>query len=515
MTIPRCYASFFKNSHHSPTKRGAAMRGQVFRGTPESMALWQPYIGSKMLQKRGAPVGIRSELADVMWLHPFTLPGNSISILIKGKKGWGKSTFAKSMALRTCNLQAYNVLKEPEPWRVRITTRKSEEGAAEYRPVLDAMHANNYSLGHGNRINLLGLLRRLTDMINVAINIVQEIGKRRDDSKVSVAITIAVTKLYEQNPKVVGEELIKLKLRTLEISDFIDYFQSLRDDTYKRFEAEFKEDPKLAEQLGFNNNEFPHVDGSFVEAARHAAACFDELTGSSYGDVFGGKDSLYDVLTQRFVMLDTEDIPDNASAMLEAVQMKAEASAIRYSREDIGSDQDMTRIVPHLSIHDEEGGAMNSLMHARYTANKQNKSRAYGTSDWYLAQYDYQISEAGSTGSEMRKLAKEIRDGFDTQILFRQPNDDESLHALTKMGLSDSNAYSTTQQDVGQATLFVQGYPTVSFQHLLFEAEVPLVQTDSSRQRGARSTPVWTQDEAKRRLELAASRGLELQSTGL
>ncbi|MFZ1302208.1 MAG: hypothetical protein WAQ27_06585, partial [Candidatus Microsaccharimonas sp.] len=303
-------------------------------------------------------------------------------------------------------------------------------------------------------------------------------------------------------------------LRSLTLEDFQAYYKSMRDETRLAFRDEFQEDENLITQLNLDDVEFRHVDGSFIEAAQFAAHCLDELIGSAYGDVFGGKDSLYDILTQRFVMLDVEDIPENASAMLDAVLMKAEASAIRYSLEDIGTDRDMTRIVPHHAIRDEDGGAMTNLMHARYAANKQNKSRAYGTSEWSLEQYNYQIAEAGSVGTEMRNLGRQIDNGYDTRVIFRQPNDDDILQRYSQqLRVSDQDIFKFTQLQTGEAYLYVRDYPPVRFQHLLFEDEVPLIQTNSSRERGAKSTPLWTQEEAIRRLALAEQNRIEMATS--
>lgn len=476
------------------------MRGRVFRGTHESMAALQPFVMPEMLQNDGVIFGILSNGCDFFYLNPFTLPGSSTGISISGVKGSGKSTWGKSCSLRLPWLQVYDVLGNEESWRTRIMTRKSEEGVAEWLRVIEYVEgAKYYALGHGQRINLIGLLKRLTDLINFTINIVQEIGKRYDDPKVSRAISIAVTDLYETNPNAVGEELLRHRLRQLTLEDFQRSYLKDRERTQVMFAAEFKEDPVLVTQLGFDDPTIHHVDGSFIEAAHHAADCLDNLVGEAYGSVFGGSNTMYEMLIQRYVLVDTEDVPENAVEMIEAALMKAEASAIRFSKDDIGTDRDMTKIVPHLAIHDEEGSEASTkqrgLMHLRYATNKQNKSRAYATCDMYLNQYEYQTSQAGAVGSEMRNLSRQFMHGFERHIFFKQSSDVEVLNEISqRTGMSDEVISWLPGLDQGEFVLYVRDQPAVRAKHLLLPSEVPLIDTESARRRGSSAIPVWEQD---------------------
>lgn len=490
------------------------MRGRVYRGSPKSMILFQPFITTKRLQQRGAIVGTKTELNELHWYHPFTLPGNSVSCLIEGMKGWGKSTYAKSMTYRLSGLQAYDVLGNLEEWRTRITVRKSEEGSGEYDKLMEFLHVKIHKLGQGDRINLLGLLRRPTDLINATINLVQEIGKQYDNPKISIAVYIAVMSIFAEDSRLAGERLIARRLKALVLQDFKDHYKADREATKAMFAQEFAENPELLTQLRLDDESVDVVDESFVDAAQHAARCLEELMGSNYGNVFGGKDSLYEILAQTWSVIDEEEMPENARTALSAILMLAEASAIRYAKEDIGTANDMTKIVPKVNVHEEVGDAANSLMWLRYAANKQNKSRAYSTADWYLAQYDTQVSEAGSVGTEKRNLSKQLSNGFDQRILFRQPSDDTVLQRFSKeLGWSDQDVEKLTQLNIGEGILWVRDKPTVRFQHLLFDFEVPIVESNSARQRGARSTPVWSLPEMHRRLEVAHANNVELASS--
>lgn len=483
------------------------MRGRVFRGTPEAMAAYQPFVAPKSLQEKGVPVGFKSYLGDLMFFHPFTLPAKTVSIAIEGEQGSGKSTFAKSMTYRLALLQARDAKKEPEKWRTRITSRRSEQGVAEYGPVATKLHAKFHKLGKGNRINLLGLLQSPTDVINATVNIVQEIGKRWDDIKITPAVTIAVYRLFDRSPELVGERLITEVLRSLTLEDFKQYRQSGRDRLMNDFKEEFQADERLRFQLNLDY-EITDVDASFVEAAQHAADCLEILMSSDYGDVFGGKESLYNVLIQRVVLLDTEDIPDNANTILESVIMKAESTAIQYDEASIGTKFDMTRIIPHLNISDEEALAAKSLFHMRTMANTQATTRKKASSLWRLYQFGNQIVNAGAAGSEIRSLAAEIDQGVGARFFFRQSEDPAVLHRISQFpGMSQHLVEQLPFLEQGEAVLWVRNQPPVLFHHRLLRREIPLIQSNYSRERMAETKPVYEMDEYKeRRAKLAAIR---------
>lgn len=483
------------------------MRGRVFRGTPEAMAAYQPYVAPKSLQKKGVPAGFMSYLGNLMFFHPHTLPSKTTAIAIEGEQESGKSTFAKSMTYRLATLQASDANKQPEKWRTRITSRRSEQGVAEYGPVAKKLHADFYKLGKGNRINLLGLLRNPTDVINAATNIVQEIGKRWDDIKIAPAISIAVYRLFDSSPDLVGELLLAETLRGLTLDDFVKYRKSDRERLMKDFEAEFEANPNLRSQLNLDH-EILYVDESFVEAAQHAANCLEVLMGSEYDDVFGGKNSLFEVLIRRVVLLDTEELSEKTNTVLESVIMAAEASAVQYDGASIGTKNDMTRIIPHLNISDEEGVAAKSLYHMRTMANSMATTRKKATSLWRLYQFGNQIVNAGSAGSEIRSLAAEIDQGVGARFFFRQSDDSAVLHRISQFpGMSQHLVEQLPFLERGEAVLWVRNQPPVLFHHRLLQREIPLIQSNYSRERMSETTPVYKMDAYKeRRAKLEAIR---------
>lgn len=459
------------------------MRGRAFRGSPLAMAAWQPFVTPRPLQYRGIPIGIDLQSGRVVVFHPFGLPTHSTTFVAEGEKESGKSTFMKSLILRSAMLKAWDVYGCPTAWRTRVNSRKSEQGVAEYSLVTEKLHSTVYDIAHGAAINPFGLFTREVDVIDVAISLVQEVAGRKVGEKVSMAIMAALRGIFTSDlRKRVSPAILEIRLRAMTEADFVAYIADNHNRYFKTLQDSSEDTQRLMQQLQITNTN-PVIDSSYLEAARFAADCYAQLLYGDYGGVFAGTESLYDVLVKPMLTLDWENLNDKARAILEAVLLKAEASAMSYKKGDDTEGRDLTRILPHLNISDEEGGAMKSLMHLRYEAEKQNKSRMYPTASFRAVQYHTQLTQAGGEGTEMRALAQEIELGVGCRIIFRQPNDPSFLQRFSQLGMSDYNVSLLPQQTRGQAMIFIRDHPVIRFQHILLPSEVPLVQTNSARKR--------------------------------
>ncbi len=476
------------------------MRGQAFKANPNAVALWQPWISPKHPQREGIPLGYDLRTGKPVMFFPWSLDTHSTTFQIEGEKNAGKSTFMKVVMPRLLGLQASDPYGNPTLMRGRINSRKSEQGVAEFAPLTEALASPVYDIGLQGSINLFGLFRHEADLIEVAINIAQEIGGASLPPQASsVAIMVAMRQIMTQTPEIVSPVVLEAVLRNLNIKDFEEYHRDNRVAALKQFETELTERPGLLNSLSIELPRYGDIDASYLHAARYAADCFAQLVHGNYGRAFGGTNSLYDVLSQQVVTLNWENMPENAQVILEAVLLKAEASAIVQAKRDIGEGRDLSGIIPHVNMSDEEGGAMKSLMHARFMAEKQNKSRAYPTADFRAVQYYGQITNAGDEGSELRGLAQEIENGVGCRIIFRQPSDTNFLERFSRLGMSDPDVELLPQLGRGQAFLLLRDHPPLLFQTVITETELPLVQTNSARANMVNAVPVWSSKEFQER----------------
>jgi hypothetical protein len=480
------------------------MRGRAFRGSPLAIASWQPFITPRPMQKRGVPIGIDLQSGRVVLFHPFGMPTHSSSFVIEGEKESGKSTFMKSLILRSAALQAWDVDGQPTEWRSRVNSRKPEQGVAEYAPVTETLRSTVYDIGRGAAINPLALFTREADVIDVSINLVQEVAGGPVGEKVSMAVMAALRGIFMSNLRdKVSPAILEMRLRNLTKADFVSYIQDNHNRFFKELNASPEDEVRLKKQLQIDTST-PAVDESYVEAARFAADCFTQLLYGDYGGIFAGTESLYEVLSNPMLTLEWENVNDKSRAILEAILMKAEASAMSYTQAELATGRNPARIIPHASFGDEEAGAVKLLMHLRYEAERANKARMYPTASFRAVQYYVQLTDVGSAGSEMRTLAREIELGVGARILFRQPSDPDFLERFSKLGMSDFNVSLLHQQTQGQMMIYVRDQPVLRVQHVLFPSEVPLVKTNSVRDR-MRGAPVMSKEQL---VQMARSNGV-------
>lgn len=483
------------------------MRGRAFRGTPNSMALWQPWIAPAHTQHSGFLLGFNLRTGKKVHLFPWTMPTNSTTCQIEGEKNAGKSTFMKTVVPRALGFQARDVLGEPVLMRARLNARKSDRGVSEIAPLSEALHTPVYDLNESGGINLFGLFTEETDIIEVTINIVQEVKGGYLGEKVSLAIMVAVRHMMKEMASIASPSVLEQILRSLTVNDFVAYHKENRSNMLSQFESELRERPMLRQQLQINNDELS-VASDCVSAAIVAADCLAQLLYGNYGNVFKGNNSLYDVLSDELTTLNWENLPENAQTVLEAVLMKAESAAIVMKKNRKEGAKDLSRIIPHINMSDEEGGAMKSLMHARFAADRQNKSRAYPTADFRAVQYYSQVTEAGSVGSEIRGLAKEIELGVGYRIIFRQPNDTDFLQRFSKLGMSDPDVEFLPKLEQGQAALWIRDQPPLFFQHVVLSTDYPIIVSNSARMSMSDPTPLAENETYNERLRLRKEREL-------
>jgi hypothetical protein len=386
---------------------------------------------------------------------------------------------------------------------VRFNTRKSELGATEFTPLVEALHSPVFDLSTA-QINLFGLFQRESDGVELAINLAQEITGEKVGEKVANAILVGVSKMYGEFYEQRSDLLLENLLRKLSKRDFQRYHRADNQHLLDAFEEEIKERPELRIQLELTNDHI-HIGDDDIAAATTAANIFKRLHRGEYGNTFGGKNTLYEVLSQDVVALDWERVPAPAQRVLDAVLMRAEGSAIahRLSEPPKPGEFDPTRIIPHISVSDEEGETMGSLMHARAAAYRANKARAYVTVNYTSLQYNSQVTQAGDAGSELRGLAQQIEYGVGVRFIFRQPHEDEILQRISRLGMADVDVAQLPLLNQGEAVIWVRDRPPLYYKHVVLSTLDPLIKTEGARNSMNNATPVWSMHDFRERAEKA------------
>lgn len=261
--------------------------------------------------------------------------------------------------------------------------------------------------------------------------------------------------------------------------------QLMRDDTFrKRFdEVMRRSDPDNDDYLKNRNEEFRHIR----EAGRRVAHLIQLLLNSgTYGQTFGGGNSLFELLTDQYVHFDWTGMPPRAASLLEAILKYWEMVGAR-------KDSGMHLTVPHYVFHDEQGSEMTkSVAHATLRAEENRKARAVHTIHFDMYQNFDDLLKIGEPGSAFRSQGEIMHRGIAAWFIGKQPDDSDLLHALTRRGATDKEAFMTTQFPMGVWGFLVpgSGKPMEIFQHILHPTIANLVDTTSAARKAAERTKV-------------------------
>lgn len=483
-----------------------------FRATTEAYSLWQPGVVPADMQKYGIPIGYEQVTGRIIWLWIHNLNREANYIRIEGMKGGGKTTFMKSMILRTSCFQALDVDMRSEFFRSRVSSRKPNVGLAEYQPVLDFLETDMYSLGNGRGFNVFGLFRTQAEVSVVAVFLANHLAQERMTAAIRVAILAGVHKMFASGTSPHPKRLEQI-LRTLAYEDFVKFYRndnSLIDAVLEQEQVAF---PATIQDMSIAKSDVrdsrPEQVGQALFEQRHLLAAseaadifLDFVRG--YKGIFMGEESMYDVLTQDIVGIDEYDMADGAAEIYEAILNKAEANALSYGKSE--DDRYLTKLLPHVNWSDEEGEAMNSVFHARFKAQKVNKLRSFPTALVEAQQYNIQGDQAGQEGTEHRKYSMEIELGVGGYIIFRQPDNPTILNKFRERGMPEEYVKLLPKQKTGQATLFVPGEPPVRFYHHLLPSEVPLIQTTQASAQMNTHVPISETAEWEERINLRRQR---------
>ena len=462
-----------------------ATSGRVFRGTPQDLALWQPWVGPALPIKEGVPIGIDLRTGRVVMFDPWLLKLrgviDSTIFMVVGNKGAGKSTLMKSLIIRLSSFQAGIRDGEPDEIRTFIHDRKPEDGEGEYAPVSRFLASRPFKLNQDRLVNIFDPRmfkpdgpKREFNLLDVAINVCELISGRSLVGLETMALQVAINKMVKDFSTTASPEVLEMVLRSLNLSDVERYFEGSNQQVTNAFHSELDGDLDLFERLGLIMSRPHNIDFQrFASDAAQMSECFGRLR-EEYGGMFGGNGSLREVLASPVVTWDWTGVSDKARTLLEAMLMRWRLAAL---------DNNEPELIPHLDFGDEEHEAFGNLMHVRFRASIVKKARAFHTASFTGTQYTQDLTHAGDEGSERRALAEGIIRGTGAWFIGRQPRDRKILDVFREMGMMEPDIDALTRIGTGCFALMIPNRHPIFFQNVLTPTELSLVGTDSAVQR--------------------------------
>lgn len=494
-------------------------RARVFAGNASVAATFQPWIAPTPLLREGAFFGYQLRTGKPVFIDPQLLKKgveseqrrgrtksvkvNSTVIDISGKKDHGKSTLVKSLSVRLSGVQG-GLDDDGEPLRttVRINDRKHESGDPEYKAVTEYLLSDVVELDSLGSINIFDpkMGMNLLDTTRTAINVAVDVKNGSLDPSEMQAMQIATQRMMTTVPHLASPQVLQVILATLSHADTKQYLNDINDTLRKQFEeaTQLPDGDRNAfiELLGTDANLLTSQDQirDLLAAATRCSGYYDDLLHSGrYGNLFGGDRSIRDLLTAEMVTLDWTGLPPQGASLLEGML---------FQWMQIGARNKDWSIVPHLNVGEEEGTELKGLLHARYMDETFRKSRAIPTTFLNVTQYATDYQNLGAPGSELRQLGQSIENSFGMRLFGWQPDNDDTLDLLAKLGISDADTYrlTTLNDSAGVWGVYIPGQPLDFVQHVLVPEEIPLIQSNSANKRVTNRVPVSSHDRIMERV---------------
>lgn len=487
-----------------------AMRGKALSGTPLDAALMQPWVTPAQLSSWGIPLGLDARSGRVVWFDPWDMMDRRVItgllFLIIGVRDSGKSALMIEILMRMMARAAGLVDGIPQEMTARLTTRKPMFNAnkAELQPVTEHLRGNFVDMNQAGFINLFDPLMGMSewDIFETAVN-VSELAN--NDIRLTgfqpLVLQVGVYRMLSQYSVIASPELLEIVVRGLTEDDVDAYFNNSNSLVLRTLKPTLDENPALLQQLQLEmqkpyalpKSEFEH-DKMFV------AQQLGRILRGDFGQVFGGTNSLYHVLSDTVTTLNMTGLNLKARSLIESMLWKWNTVALVNNQHEM---------IPGINMADEEHEGVNSLMYMRFWAAYTAKARAFPTADFRATQFLRQITMAGSADSEIRSLAGQIMDGIGGYFVGAQsPENRDAIEDIMALGISEGDVsfltYTGDKPSPGRFLFKVPGRPTVALQSILTPTELALSQTNQATQSYMQFSPDALVSRGQR---LAAIRG--------
>jgi hypothetical protein len=432
------------------------MRIKSVAATPTEAALAQPFVGSALPRMPGLPLGINTRLKSPMifdpwWAHRLGIV-NSPVYLVTGNKGFGKSTFQKVVALRYGARRGSTAADQQGQMRIRINDRKLEGSEPEYAKLVRYLGGRVVSLNREASINIFDPKMKMSqnDIVETAVNTCEMVsGVSPLPRFQSLALQVAIWKMLANHKDNTRPEILEAMLLGLRTSDIVDYYQATN------------------EHVSLTNV----PPALFEEDAAISAANIGEVIHGAFGGIFGGNNSLREMLSEHVVLLDWTGVPEKARTLLSAMLWKWHGIAQRQG------DQEL---IPDMMFTDEEHQALRNLMYVRFMSASLKEARALRTAYFISSQHETDLTMAGDPESEIRNLSESIGLSIGGRFIFQQPENKRVLDIYRGLGFSELDVLSLPQLRRGSYFFHAPSHPPIPVHLVLTPIEAELSGTESA-----------------------------------
>lgn len=412
-----------------------AIKASVFSGPTNIMALGHPFVAPGYRTVPGIPVFIdvlSGELVEIdLWRMKDEGIIPALYGLILGEIGVGKSSCLKLLTWRQLMLSAGY-----QSMRVSINDYKPEGKSSEYAALSEACGSVVFQMGQmsinpfdeklfldsDGKVYELGIF-------NMAIILAEFAKNDTLDEDEHTALRIAFQSMLRYDSALWSPHVLEKKLRSISELEIRDYYDTL--------------DMKLQRQM---QRRLQLVQGSTIKsimadqvtmvmqardnrnvvrlraAGERVAKLYGIVLYGAFASMFGNKNSLYDLYTQRAVTKDWRNMTPQAETLMRIIDTTVRITAIENNRHDL---------LPHIEDDDEKHRSMSNLIYARNNAYNSEISRGSHLAS-ISATHRLGSIRKGGVGSEQYNLGDVIINNQGWVAIGRQQNSPAILNELSE-----------------------------------------------------------------------------------
>lgn len=376
---------------------------------------------------------------------------NSTVMSIYGDKTHGKTTTAIAMAERFGGRRAGNR-------RIRITgdVHRVNDDIPEMDRLAKFYDTELIDLS-SYELNLLDMAMgmKFSQQLGMVRRCLQHVFEKKFSVAEREALRIALKKVRKLFPESANLKLLAFVLRTMVDDDFIEVQRAL----HAQLQQEHGNDAAFSElSQNFLGHEQRKLTPGVKRACLHLASQIEELLDGEYRGIFGGKNSLKEVLSRRCVLFDYSSLSDEAIVLVQAMIWEWRAAAL--------TNRDM-RFHFDIDIHDENHKMWQFEVYAVAMSKYLKQARSYGTFIILITHRMQDYRTVGKTSSRVHQLATNMTGDIDMALIGHLDHK-AAKEVAKRYNLSPMETEVITQQSRGRWALVV-GTQRARFVELVLE----------------------------------------------
>lgn len=389
-------------------------------GPHELVGPFNPFQIIRTPTEQGIPFGVLENglpfFVDLhYWMQLGLTGGTSVQFL--GDRDSGKTTAAQTFAARNSALKAVDGIRR----RVSVDDTRRNAGIPEYQAFANALGGEHIDLSQ-RQINILDPLMNMdeSEQHGVIRSTCEAISHREMSLRERVALLIGIQVLNAEAAEEASPDLLQLIMSTLTMRDYDKFRGTRAGHTIGRSQSpviQKRLQKRLRQESNMTKDEF-----------RGACAGISDmllLLLEEYGGIFGGTNSMYEILSDPVVALDFTGLDDDTIPIVEMLLWMWRNSAVR--RHDHS-------LMAHIELHDENWRRWESLIYGRNMVNHLKKIRGSGAAIIKIMHRPSDVNQVGEAGGRQQALA--LTGLRETDVWFigkTQHGDFESLQRFVRL----------------------------------------------------------------------------------